>query len=86
MNTVPSINVFPETQLRHLTPKFFFYASGKKIHTIDERDLMVLVSGGRGGGCYLLPLQNTCSEIGSEVALIGLWEYIAVRCLINRVD
>jgi hypothetical protein len=24
---------------------------------------------------------NTYSETGSEVVLIGLWEYIAVRCL-----
>jgi hypothetical protein len=24
--------VFPETQLRHLSPKFCFYVSGKKIH------------------------------------------------------
>ncbi len=38
-----------------------------------------MASGGRGVSHFLC--RNTCSETGSEVALIGLWEYLAVRCL-----
>jgi hypothetical protein len=47
-----------------------------------EIDLMA--SGGRGG--ELIPLQkySTCSETRSQVGLIGLWEYMAVRCFTGR--